>query len=241
MEGRHPDLKGSLKVPANATSLVIFAHGSGSSRFSVRNNFVADIFNKEKIATLLTDLLTEREDRTFENRFDIDMLSERLLAVTTYAASLPELQNIPIGYFGATTGAACALRAAVTLSKEKKQRDALKPKVTGKQKVEPQTLQETEVLETIKPQVDVIIKAVVSRGGRPDLAKADLQLVDIPTLLIIGSLDEYVIQLNKQAYTQLKSKKKMQIVDGASHLFEEPGKLQEVASLASAWFKQYLI
>ncbi len=235
--GKHLDLKGTLQIPKQASSLVIFAHGSGSSRFSVRNNFVAEYFNKEKIATLLTDLLTEREDRTFENRFDIDMLTERLIAVTNHVAQLPEVQNLPIGYFGASTGAASAMKAAAKLAKEKES-TSVKKKVNGKSKVAAvvEPIEESE-----EPKFIPAVKAVVSRGGRPDLAKTEIPCVQCPTLLIIGSLDEYVIQLNKQAYALMKCKKKMEIIAGASHLFEEPGKLQEVAATASAWFKQYLV
>jgi len=196
------NLQGTLNVPPGSDSLVIFSHGSGSSRFSVRNRHVAEILNKEKIATLLIDLLTEKEDCVFENRFNIDLLTNRLVSVTTYANQLPELKNLPIGYFGASTGAASALKATARL--------------------------------------DDLIHAVVSRGGRPDLAKDSLLMVKAPTLLIIGSLDEDVIELNKSAYSFLKCEKKIEIIEGASHLFEEPRKLDEVAILATNWFKKYL-
>lgn len=195
-------LKGNLNIPSDATSLIIFSHGSGSSRFSTRNNYVAEILNKEKIATLLTDLLTENEDRVFENRFNIDLLTERLISVTSYVRHLPELSHLPIGYFGASTGAASALKASVQLKE--------------------------------------LIHAVVSRGGRPDMAKSVLPNVKAPTLLIVGSLDGEVIKLNEIAYSLLNCEKKIQIIEGASHLFEEPGKLNEVAHLASDWFQKQL-
>jgi dienelactone hydrolase len=196
-------LKGNLTIPKVANSLVIFSHGSGSSRFSKRNNFVARILNQSNIATLLTDLLTIEEDEIYENRFDIDLLTQRLIAVTNYASELPNLKNLPIGYFGASTGAASALKAAARLKHK--------------------------------------VKAIVSRGGRPDLALDDLPLIAVPTLLIVGSLDRVVIALNEQAYSQLNCHKKLEIVDGATHLFEEPGKLEEVADLASKWFTEYIV
>jgi putative phosphoribosyl transferase len=201
--GKYVKLQGSLYIPPGAGSFVIFSHGSGSSRFSIRNNYVAGILNKEKIATLLTDLLTENEDRVFENRFNIDLLTERLIAVTRYVCRLPELQNLSTGYFGASTGAASALKAAARLDKT--------------------------------------IRAVVSRGGRPDLAESALIQVKAPTLLIAGSLDKEVIALNEQAYVMLQCEKRIEIVEGASHLFEEPGKLDEAARLAVSWFKKYLL
>lgn len=195
-------LQGTLNVPSGADSLVIFSHGSGSSRFSIRNRHVAALLNEEKIATLLIDLLTEKEDSIFENRFNIDLLTKRLVFVTSHVRQLPELKNLPTGYFGASTGAASALKAAERL--------------------------------------DDIIHAVVSRGGRPDLAKSSLSQVKAPTLLIVGSLDGQVIELNQQAYSLLQCEKKIEIIEGASHLFEEPGKLDEVAELATNWFKKYL-
>lgn len=195
-------LHGTLNLPSNASAFVIFSHGSGSSRFSIRNRHVAEILNKEKFATLLIDLLTEKEDQIFENRFNIDLLTERLVLVTTYVNQLPELKNLPIGYFGASTGAASALKAAERLND--------------------------------------IIHAVVSRGGRPDLAKTSLKQVHAPTLLIVGSLDGQVIELNNQAYSMLQCEKKMEIIEGASHLFEEPGKLDLVAKFATNWFKNHL-
>jgi dienelactone hydrolase len=196
-------LKGNLTVPKEPDSLVIFSHGSGSSRFSPRNKHVADMLNKNNMATLLTDLLTENEDKEYENRFNIDLLTERLISVTNYVAELPEVKNLPLGYFGASTGSASALKSAVRLAKK--------------------------------------ISAVVSRGGRPDLANSELMDVKAPTLLIVGSLDTDVIILNEDAYSKLKCEKEIQIVKGATHLFEEPGKLDEVANLATSWFKKYLV
>lgn len=199
---RNLTLKGHLNIPLEANSLVIFSHGSGSSRFSARNNYVAEILNKEKIATLLVDLLTESEDRIFENRFNIYLLTKRLITVTSYIHQLPELKKLPIGYFGASTGAASALQAAAQLSD--------------------------------------LIHAVVSCGVRPDLAGTLIQ-VEAPTLLIVGSLDTSVIALNEQAYSLLRCEKRMEIVEGASHLFEEPGKLDKVAELATKWLKKHLV
>lgn len=183
-------------------ALVIFSHGSGSSRLSPRNNYVADILNKHKIATLLTDLLTPSEDEIYENRFDISLLTDRLVRVTEWALEQISFHQLPVGFFGASTGAASALQASVFLEDN--------------------------------------IKAIVSRGGRPDLAK-NLSKVSAPTLLIIGSLDTQVIDLNKQAYDQLRCEKSMEIVNGASHLFEEPGTLEVAANLALNWFEEHLI
>ena len=194
-------LPGNLSIPPDAHSLVIFSHGSGSSRFSPRNNYVAGVLNKHGAATLLVDLLTPEEDVIYENRFNIDLLTDRLSSVVDFAHALPELQNLKIGLFGASTGAASALQAA-----------ANRPK---------------------------LISAVVSRGGRPDLAKG-LELVMAPTLLIVGSLDDVVIELNDEAFEQLRCVKKMRTVEGATHLFEEPGTLEEVARLAADWFQKHL-
>jgi putative phosphoribosyl transferase len=194
-------LLGNLNIPTDAESLVIFSHGSGSSRFSKRNLYVANLLNQSKIATLLTDLLTTEEDEIYDNRFDIDLLTQRLIAVTNYVAQLPDLKNLPIGYFGASTGAASAIKAAAHLNDH--------------------------------------IYAVVSRGGRVDLADTDLKFVKAPTMLIVGSLDGVVAELNKQAYNLLQCDKKLKILDGATHLFEEPGMLDQVADLATEWFKQH--
>jgi pimeloyl-ACP methyl ester carboxylesterase len=195
-------LKGDLIVPENATGIVIFSHGSGSSRFSSRNKMVAELIQQHHIGTFLFDLLTEDEDEINENRFNIDLLSERLIATTQWLMEQEIIKELPIGYFGASTGAASALRAAAHF-KEK-------------------------------------IKAVVSRGGRPDLAISDLPQVTAPTLLIVGSLDTTVITMNKMAYDTLEAPKEMKIVEAATHLFEEPGKLQEVADFAIDWYKKHL-
>jgi pimeloyl-ACP methyl ester carboxylesterase len=195
-------LKGDLIVPENATGIVIFSHGSGSSRFSSRNKMVAELIQQHHIGTFLFDLLTEEEDEINENRFNIDLLSDRLIATTQWLMEQESTKDLLIGYFGASTGAASALRAAAHF-KEK-------------------------------------IKAVVSRGGRPDLAISDLPQVTAPTLLIVGSLDTPVISMNKMAYDTLEAPKEMKIVEAATHLFEEPGKLQQVADLAIDWYKKYL-
>ena len=195
-------LKGDLIVPENATGIVIFSHGSGSSRFSSRNKMVAELIQQHHIGTFLFDLLTEEEDEINENRFNIDLLSDRLIDSTQWLMEQESTKELPIGYFGASTGAASALRAAAHF-KEK-------------------------------------IKAVVSRGGRPDLAISDLPQVTAPTLLIVGSLDIPVISMNKMAYDTLEAPKQMKIVEAATHLFEEPGKLQEVADFAIDWYKKHL-
>lgn len=188
-------------MPDNAVGAVIFAHGSGSSRLSPRNRFVADQLHGEDLATLLFDLLTEAEDRNYETRFDIDLLTCRLLGATEWLYSHAEVGALPVGYFGASTGSAAALKAA-----------ARNPDIS----------------------------AVVSRGGRPDLAMDDLPRVRAPTLLIVGGNDEVVVDLNRHAYARLSAVKKLEIVHGATHLFEEPGTLNRVARLAADWFKRYL-
>jgi dienelactone hydrolase len=195
-------LEGALVIPANAKGVVLFAHGSGSSRHSPRNNFVAQALHQAGMATLLMDLLTRQEDSIYENRFDIDLLTWRLERATQWLMDQPECKALDIGYFGASTGAAAALQAAATFGPA--------------------------------------IGAVVSRGGRPDLAMAALKSVQSPTLLIVGGLDDAVIELNRQAYEKLQAKKHLAIVPGATHLFEEPGTLQEVARLAADWFQQHL-
>jgi dienelactone hydrolase len=195
-------LEGALAIPPEAQGIVLFAHGSGSSRHSPRNNFVAQILQSAGMGTLLMDLLTPREDATYATRFDIDLLTQRLEHATQWLREQPQSRLLNIGYFGASTGAAAALRAAATFGAS--------------------------------------IGAVVSRGGRPDLAMAALDRVQAPTLLIVGGLDGIVIDLNRKAYGKLKAEKHLTIVPGATHLFEEPGTLQEVASLAANWFKQYL-
>ncbi|MCR4324429.1 MAG: dienelactone hydrolase family protein [Candidatus Curtissbacteria bacterium] len=194
-------LEGTLDIPKGANGLVLFAHGSGSSRLSPRNTFVAKVLNKSKIATLLFDLLTEEEDQIYENRFNIDLLNKRLVAVTNWVKKQPGTKGLKIGYFGASTGAASALIASAQLKNE--------------------------------------ITAVVSRGGRPDLAMAMLENVVSPTLLIVGGRDFEVIELNQQAYDALTCTKKLEIVEGATHLFEEEGTLKKVADLACDWFLKY--
>jgi len=200
--GKNITLLGNLNVPDNPIGLVIFSHGSGSSRFSVRNIFVAGVLNKAGFATLLTDLLTVSEDAVYENRFNIDLLTERLITVTEQVSKLKKIRNVPIGFFGASTGAASALKAAAKLPD--------------------------------------LIKAVVSRGGRPDLAAHSLSKVKCPTLLIIGSLDTDVITLNEQAFSLMECEKQMEIVEGATHLFEEAGTLEKVSQLAGSWFKSHV-
>ncbi len=199
-------LPGMLTLPEAKVGLVLFAHGSGSSRFSPRNRFVAEVLNEVGLATLLFDLLTETENlidqQTAQYRFDIELLAERLTAAVDWANRQGELQALPIGLFGASTGAAAALIAAAR-----------------------------------RPEV---VKAVVARGGRPDLAEGMLAQVKAPTLLIVGGEDPVVLELNRQAARLFKAKCHLEVVEGASHLFEEPGKLEEVAQLASQWFLRYL-
>lgn len=195
-------LLGDLNVPDSASGLVIFAHGSGSSRFSPRNKMLATALQEHGIGTFLFDLLTEEEDRVYENRFTIDLLTQRLIAVTQWLMQYEEIQLVPIAYFGASTGASAALNAAAFFK------------------------------ETIK--------AVVSRAGRSDLAISELPNVTAPTLLIVGSLDVPLISMNKLALEKLNCQKEMHIVYGATHLFGEPGKLEEVGQLAINWFQKYL-
>jgi putative phosphoribosyl transferase len=196
------NLEGALVIPSGARGIVLFAHGSGSSRHSPRNNFVAQVLHKAAMGTLLMDLLTKQEDSIYQNRFDIDLLTWRLERATQWLADRPQSASLAIGYFGASTGAAAALRAAATFGPS--------------------------------------IGAVVSRGGRPDLAMSALDRVQSPTLLIVGGLDDIVIDLNRQAYAKLKSEKHLAIVPGATHLFEEPGTLNQAARLAADWFKRHL-
>ena len=196
------NLEGALVIPSEARGIVLFAHGSGSSRHSPRNNFVAQVLHKAGMGTLLMDLLTQEEDSVYQNRFDIDLLTWRLERATQWLVDPPQSASLAIGYFGASTGAAAALQAAATFGPS--------------------------------------IGAVVSRGGRPDLAMSALDRVQSPTLLIVGGLDDIVIDLNRQAYAKLKSEKHLAIVPGATHLFEEPGTLQEAARLAADWFKRHL-
>ncbi len=195
-----------LRRPAKATGLVLFAHGSGSSRHSPRNAFVADALAEGNLATLLFDLLTPEEEaidrRTAALRFDIGLLATRLVAATQWAREDPTVCDLPIGYFGTSTGAAAALIAAATLPRE--------------------------------------VRAVVSRGGRPDLAGSYLPRVQAPTLLIVGGADDVVIDLNREAAARMTVRHRIEIVPGATHLFEEPGTLAEVARLAREWFARYL-
>jgi putative phosphoribosyl transferase len=199
-------LEGNLAVPPGATGVVLFAHGSGSSRHSTRNQFVARRLQADGLATLLIDLLTPEEERVDEVtrhiRFDIELLAERLLAAIEWLAGRPETRALRVGLFGASTGGGAALVAA-----------ARDPDRVG---------------------------AVVSRGGRPDLAGDALPRVRAPTLLIVGGDDVQVIALNEHAMAQMRTEVKLEIVPGASHLFEEPGTLERVADLASAWFAKYL-
>ena len=194
-------LFGHLTVPPNASGLVLFAHGSGSSRHSPRNRYVAQILNRERIATLLFDLLAVDEELDRRNVFDIELLADRLTAATTWAER--EEPGLPIGYFGASTGAAAALWAAA--------------------------------------DPDVTVNAVVSRGGRPDLAIPRLAQVRAPTLLIVGGNDDIVIELNREAAQHLRCEHRIEIVPGATHLFEEPGTLNRAAALAASWFTSYLL
>lgn len=194
-------LIGNLNQPQKPSALVIFAHGSGSSRLSPRNNYVADILNEHHITTLLTDLLTPEEDAVYENRFNTEQLTDRLIRVTEKMLEQIAFDVLPIGYFGASTGAASALDAAAFLGDT--------------------------------------VKAVVSRGGRVDMAK-NLSAVKAQVLLIVGSRDLPIIDLNQKAYESIRTEKNMHVVEGASHLFEEPGTLDEVANIAADWFELHL-
>ncbi|WP_292993685.1 dienelactone hydrolase family protein [Nitrosomonas sp.] len=197
------ELSGELILPSAASGVVLFAHGSGSSRFSPRNTFVANVLQQQGIGTLLFDLLTRAEDQDYAMRFDIDLLTRRLLAATAWLQANPEAKALRIGYFGASTGAAAALQAAAEMGSE--------------------------------------IAAVVSRGGRPDLAgEVALSQVIAPVLLIVGGADYGVIELNEQAYALMKCEKELMLVPGATHLFEEPGTLEQAAQLAANWFLKYL-
>ncbi|HEV8657702.1 MAG TPA: dienelactone hydrolase family protein, partial [Thermoanaerobaculia bacterium] len=196
------DLEGNLIIPRGAKGIVLFAHGSGSSRFSSRNRYVAEALREGGLGTLLIDLLTRQEEaideRTAHLRFDIGMLADRLIATSEW---LWKREQLPIGLFGASTGGGAALVAAERAPEH--------------------------------------IAAVVSRGGRPDLAGPALPHVKAPTLLIVGSYDVPVIAMNREAYDQMKCKRRMEIVPGASHLFEEPGTLEIVARLARDWFTEH--
>ncbi len=199
-------LEGDLTVASGVESVVLFAHGSGSSRLSPRNQYVAKEFNKAKIGTLLFDLLTgaeeERDTYTAEYRFNIRLLAERLIGATEWLKKNPQTKGFAFGYFGASTGAAAALIGASKLPRD--------------------------------------IKAVVSRGGRPDLAMDYLPKVAAPTLLLVGGFDTEVIELNRQAMARMTAEKKLVVIPGATHLFEERGKLEEVAKASKDWFLRYL-
>lgn len=199
-------LEGTLSIPATATGIVLFAHGSGSSRHSPRNRYVAQMLRTGGLATLLLDLLTPDEaaldERTRHLRFDIGLLTRRLVGATDWLGHFADTNILHVGYFGASTGAAAALMAA-----------------------------------TERPQV---VRAVVGRGGRPDLAQLALPHVQAPTLLIVGGNDTHVFALNQEALRQMQTRQQLVIVPGATHLFEEPGALEEVARLARDWFCQHL-
>jgi pimeloyl-ACP methyl ester carboxylesterase len=199
-------LEGILGIPETARGVVVFAHGSGSSRHSPRNRFVARVLREAKFATVLIDLLTSQEERvdavTGHLRFDTGLLGERLLFITDWLRAYPDTHSLPIGYFGASTGAAAALIAA-----------ARRPDVVG---------------------------AVVSRGGRPDLAQVAIPGVRAPTLLIVGEFDRTVLEMNREALQGLRAERELAVVPGATHLFEEAGALEEVARLAKEWFVRYL-
>ena len=196
-------LDGNLTIPAFPKGLIIFSHGSGSSRHSNRNRMVAEKMHEGGFATLLFDLLTEEEDRIYANRFNIPLISERLFLTTKWIKEQPFQTGYGLGYFGASTGAASAFFAAAELGKN--------------------------------------IHAIVSRGGRPDLAIAVAEKISAPTLLLVGSLDKVVLECNETFFNRLNTTKKLQVIQGASHLFEEKGKLEEVAEAASNWFVKYLI
>lgn len=197
-------LYGNFTIPANTSGIVIFAHGSGSNRFSLRNRYVAEVLQRNGIGTLLIDLLTKEEEidrRATELRFDIPLLAERLLSATDWVEKQSDIGDLPIGFFGTSTGSAATLIAAA-------EHDG--------------------------------IAAIVSRGGRPDLADDALSRVLAPTLFIVGGDDSRIMLLNQHAYQQLPGPKRFEVVPGAGHLFEEPGKLEQVADLAKEWFHKHL-
>jgi putative phosphoribosyl transferase len=202
----HTTIEGDLRVPEDAIGVVVFAHGSGSSRFSPRNRAVAEALEQHAFGTLLLDLLTRDEDavdaQTGEFRFDIVRLANRVVQACDWLRSRLDLSSLPLGCFGASTGAAAALIAAAERPAD--------------------------------------VRAVVSRGGRPDLAGAVLASVRAPTLLIVGSADEVVIELNRRAMAQMRTRVELRLVPGATHLFAEPGALEQVAKLAGDWFTTYL-
>jgi putative phosphoribosyl transferase len=206
IQAGHAVLSGSLMLPENTMALVLFAHGSGSSRHSPRNQFVARTLNRAGLGTLLFDLLTPEEEAldiyTREHRFNIGLLAERLMHATKWARQQEKTRDLHIGYFGSSTGGAAALVAAAELPQD--------------------------------------LGAVVSRGGRPDLAGVALPRVQAPTLLIVGGNDDIVIELNEMARDQMRCEVKLEIIPSATHLFEEPGALEQVAKLASEWFSLHL-
>jgi len=195
-------LQGILQIPNDPIGLVLFSHGSGSSRFSKRNQYVATMLNENQIATLLFDLLTEEEDKAdaldMSFRFNIDLLTDRLLIATNWASNQKNIKNLPLGYFGASTGASAAINAAAKTKHE--------------------------------------IAAIVSRGGRPDLSKENLKHLHSPILLIVGGNDTLVISMNKEAFDLILCEKKIELIQGATHLFEEKGKLEIVTRMAKKWF-----
>lgn len=195
-------LKGNLRLAEHPKGIILFSHGSGSSRLSIRNNYVASLLVEEGFSSLLFDLLSAKEDLVYENRFDIKLLTERLVKVTKWMMKYEGTKKLPIGYFGASTGAASALYAAAEMGKS--------------------------------------IKAIVSRGGRPDLAMPILKDIKTPTLLIVGGDDDVVIELNKKAKAAIEGVCELKIVEGATHLFPEAGKLEIVAKLTADWFDKYL-
>lgn len=195
-------LEGILSLPKGAAGLVIFAHGSGSSRFSPRNTYVAGVLQQAGLATLLVDLMTEEEDADYQRRFDIPFLSKRLQSVVKAMKEHPKTKGLPLALFGASTGSASALCVAACMPSD--------------------------------------IYAVVSRGGRPDMAMEKLSLVRCPTLLLVGALDDVVIELNEKAFSLLTCEKELIIIEGASHLFEEKGCLEKVAHHAALWFIRHL-
>ncbi len=196
-------LEGELIISPGARGIVVFAHGSGSSRFSPRNNYVAKVIRDRGLGTLLFDLLTRQEDQNYATRFEISLLTQRLLAATAWLGAETKTSGLKIGYFGASTGAAAALQATAKLGRK--------------------------------------IAAVVSRGGRPDLAGEQALLkVMSPTLLLVGGSDYGVIELNQQAYSRLQCEKQLVLIPEATHLFEEPGTLEQVANQAADWFAHYL-
>lgn len=195
-------LEGELTIPQNAKGLILFVHGSGSGRLSPRNNYVARALQENDLATFLFDLLTKAEDLDYEFRFNIDLLTKRLTYVTKHLKEYEETKDFKIGYFGASTGAAAAIKAVV------------------------------------EEKNDVF--AIVSRGGRVDLAEDELEGLKIPTMLIVGEKDDFVVDVNKEALKKIKFTKTLSIIPDATHLFEEPGALEEVAREAAKWFTTYL-